>query len=199
MLRVLRTGMQWRQLETSRVSHITVFKRSPAEAHQSPPERHPWVASERARLDIDGAVGDWSDKPLLYHLKARPYRFLRTMALMSTEREARGGRAFALYPLRRAYVPRHVRFDQKALRDLLRVGKSDYIKERAKKRKRPSEPIDDDLGLPPLQPHVGLGAGGAATEPDGTTISVPDRKRRSKEEMAEENRELFGGSQSSNG
>ena len=160
--------------------------RSPTEAHQSPPERHAWVASERSRLGIDGAVGDWSDKSMLYHLKARPHRFLRAMALMSTEREARGGRAFALYPLRRAYVPRHVRFDQKALRDLLRVGKSDYIKERAKKRKRPSEPIDDGLGL---QPHVELGG----TEPGVTPTSEPDRKRRSKDEMVEANRELFGG------
>lgn len=165
--------------------------RSPDVVHQSPPERHPWVASERARLGIDAAVGDWTDKPLLYHLKARPHRFLRTMALLSAEKEARGGRAFALYPLRRAYVPRHVRFDQKALRDLLHVGKSDYIKERAKKRKRPSEPIADDLGLPPLQPNVELQA--VAIEADVTIAPEPDRKRRSKEEMAEENRELFGG------
>lgn len=57
--------------------------RSPDEGHQSPPERHSWVASERARLGIDAAVGDWNDRPLLYHLKARPHRFLRTMALLS--------------------------------------------------------------------------------------------------------------------
>ena len=81
-----------------------------------------------------------------------------------------------------------MRFDQKALRDLLHVGKSDYIKERAKKRKRPSEPIADDLGLPPLQPNVAL-----AIEADVTAAPEPDRKRRSKDEMAEENRELFGG------
>ena len=167
--------------------------RSPDEEHQSPPERHPWIASERARLGIDDAVGAWSDKPLPYHLKARPHRFLRTMALMSTEKEARGGRAFALYPLRRAYVPRHVRFDQKALRDLLRVGRSDYIKERAKKRKRQTEPVADELGLPPLRPSVELEDAAAAIEVDVTTASEPDRKRRSKDEMTEENRELFGG------
>lgn len=162
--------------------------RSPTEKQQSSPERHAWVASERARLGIDDAVGDWGDKSLLYHLKAKPHRFLRTMALLSAEKEARGGRAFALYPLRRAFVPRHVRFDQKALRDLLHVGKSDYIKERAKKRKRPSAPVADDLGLPPLQANIELEAA-----PFVTTGSEPDRKRRSKDEMADENRELFGG------
>ena len=94
---------------------------------QAPPEQgHPgW---ERFRLGIDAAVGDWNDKPLLYHLKARPHCFLRTMALMSTESEARGGRAFALYPLRRTYVPRHVRFDQKALQEMLRRLRDSYMK-----------------------------------------------------------------------
>ena len=140
--------------------------RSPSTTPQSPTVRHAWVASERARLGIDVAVGEWNDKPLLYHLKARPHRFLKAMALMSAEREAAGGRAFALYPLRRTYVPRHVRFDQKALRDLLRVGKSDYIKEKARKRQKKATAAPDD-------------------------VPEEQQKRRTKDEMAEENKELF--------
>jgi hypothetical protein len=140
--------------------------RLPSATPQSPTARHVWVASERARLGIDVAVGEWNDKPLLYHLKARPHRFLKAMALMSAEREAAGGRAFALYPLRRTYVPRHVRFDQKALRDLLRVGKSDYIKEKARKRQKKASAAPDDA---PEEQH----------------------KRRTKDEMADENKELF--------
>ena len=163
--------------------------RSPNTDHQSPSSWHEWVASERAKLGIDEAVGDWKGKPLLYHLKARPYRFVRAMALMSKQREYEGGRAFALYPLRRTYVPRHVRFDQKALRDLLRIGKSDYIKERAKKKQKKTAEEEDDLGLPPLQPDgAGYESGGEA----GPSAPPPsDRKRRTKDEMADENRELF--------
>lgn len=159
--------------------------RSPDASHQSPATRHAWIASERHRLGIDEAVGEWSNKPLLYHLKARPHRFVRAMAMMSEEREAAGGRAFALYPLRRTYVPRHVRFDQKAMRDLLRIGKSDYIKEKAKKRQKHSEaPVDDDLGLLP---------NGVGYESDTAPAPPPERKRRSKDEMEDENRELFEG------
>ena len=45
----------------------------------------------------------------------------------------------------------------KGRRCALHFGKSDYIKERAKKRKRSSEPIaDDDLGLPSLRPSIEL-------------------------------------------
>jgi hypothetical protein len=140
--------------------------RSPSATPQSPTARHAWVASERARLGIDVAVGDWNDKPLLYHLKARPHRFLKAMALMSAECEAAGGRTFALYPLRRTYVPRHVRFDQKALCDLLRVGKSDYIKEEARKRQKKATDASDDV---PEEQH----------------------KRRTKDEMSDENNDLI--------
>lgn len=165
--------------------------RPPAAPHQSPAPRHAWIAAERRRLGIDEAVGEWSNKPLLYHLKARPHRFLRAMATMSREREAAGDRAFALYPLRHTYVPRHVRFDQKALRDLLRIGKSDYIKEKAKKRQKRSEvPVEDDL-LPPLQPN---GAGYESdTEAGPSAAPAPPaaRKRRTKDEMEDENKELF--------
>jgi len=165
--------------------------RVPTHMHQSPQSRHAWIATERARLGIDAAVGEWRGKPLLYHLKAKPHRFLRCMALMSTEREAAGGRAFSLYPLRRSYVPRHVRFDQKALRDLLRIGQSDYIKERAKKRqkKKGAEAEEDGPLLPPLQPD---GAGYESGEA-GPSADAQLSARRTKEEMEDENRQLFAG------
>ena len=156
--------------------------KQPASTPAAPESYQEWIRTERRRLGIDAAVGEWGDKPLLYHLKAKPHRFLRCMVQMSTVQEGAGGRAFALYPLRRSYVPRHVRFDQLAIRHVLGVGQSDYIKERHKqrlKRKREQE-RQADLGLPPLQ---------ACTElPTAPTM---ERKRRTKEEMEEENRQLF--------
>tara|TARA_Y100000389_G_scaffold192798_1_gene220712 strand:+ start:748 stop:2712 length:1965 start_codon:yes stop_codon:yes gene_type:complete len=171
--------------------------RNPSAAHQSPEARHAWVAAERARLGIDAAVGDWGDKPLLYHLKTKPHRFLRAMALMSAEAEAGGGRAFALYPLRRTLVPRHVRFDQAALRSLFGAGASEYTKEHQKcKRQKLSQSSEteppDELGLPPLQ-RDGAGCEGIDEAPSATPTVGQRRKRRSKDEMADEKRELFGG------
>jgi hypothetical protein len=142
--------------------------RSPSDAYQSPNNRHDWIVSERARLGIDNAVGEWKDKPLVWHLKAYPHRFVRILTIMSSEKETNGSKAFSIYPLRRTYIPRHVRFDQKALRDLLGIGKSEYIKERTKKKQK-----------------ISIG------DVDGRPFNKP--KRRTKEEMEEENRKLFGG------
>ena len=105
------------------------------EAFQSPTTYHPWIALERIQLGIDAAVGDWDGKPLLYHLKAYPERFIVPLQRMSATRQRDGGKAFSLYPLRRSLVPRHIRFDQKALRALLRLGLSDHEKQAAKRRK----------------------------------------------------------------
>jgi hypothetical protein len=146
--------------------------RPPMQSHQSPPEYHVWIASERARLGIDAAVGNWGDKPLLYHLKAHPHRFIRSMYLMSRDKEASGGAAFALYPLRRSLVPKHIRFDQKGLRDLLHIGASDFIKAKAKKRRLER---GRDVG------HVV----DESTDPTGPT------GRRTKEQMLDENKDLF--------
>ena len=118
---------------------------------------------------------------------------------MSKEKEEAGGRAFALYPLRRTYVPRHVRFDQKALRDLLSLGPSDHIKQLAKERtqakKRQKKDGGDssaDLNLPPLRPDgVGYESG-----PDPTVVTATPaarKKKRTKDEMVDENQALFGG------
>ena len=142
--------------------------RPPSEPSRCPEERRAWVAAERQRLGVDAAVGDWDDKPIEYHLKARPHRFLAAMHLMTTEREAAGRSAFALYPLRRTLVPRHVRFDQLALRQLLSLGVSEHTKQALKRRRTEAGRVDLD----------------APTEPT-------KRERRSKEDMAGEKAELF--------
>jgi hypothetical protein len=177
--------------------------RSPGSNHQSPTARHAWVAAERTRLGIDTAVGDWKDKPLLYHLKAKPHRFLNCMRIMSMEKEGAGGKAFGLYPIRRTNVPRHARFDQKALRDILGLGSSDHIKQKAKERRKRKRDTDsqevhanDDLNLPPLQPdgvgyesskEVGHGAAGPSSAPP----PKPTKARRTKAEMNDEQIALF--------
>ena len=97
--------------------------RAPTEPRRSPDTHHAWVDATRASLGLDAAVGgDWKGRPLLYHLKAKPHRFLKAMHLMSVAQHAAGRKAFALFPLRRTHVPRHVRFDKKVLDDLLGLG-----------------------------------------------------------------------------
>ena len=96
--------------------------RPPDEDKRSPVDYHGWVDQQRAHLGIDAAVGEWGDKPLLYHLKTKPHRFLKAMHTMSLAQHAAGRKAFALFPLRRSNVPRHVRFCQKAVDDLLCLG-----------------------------------------------------------------------------
>lgn len=159
--------------------------RAPTARRQAPASTHAWVDVERARLGIDVAVGEWKGKPLKYHLKAKPHRFVRAMALMSSEREAAGGRAFALYPLRRSYVPRHVRFDQHALRNLLSLGASEHKKAVAKaKRQKTGAPPPQ---LPPLQPD-----GAGYESPDEAHVAASGKRaRRSRDELAGEKAELF--------
>eukprot|EP00966_Prymnesium_polylepis_P335985 7391319-Prymnesium_polylepis.2 len=60
------------------------------ETSQAPGEWKEWIEAERGRIGIDAAVGEWGGKPLLYHLKATPHRFLPCMHLMS---KARGEKA----------------------------------------------------------------------------------------------------------
>ena len=93
--------------------------RPPNETLRSPAEYHAFVTTHRSALGIDAAVGDWGNKPLLYHLKARPHRFLAAMHRLSAAQHAAGRKAVALFPLRRSHVPGHVRFDRKVLNDLL--------------------------------------------------------------------------------
>ena len=119
--------------------------RPPSGTRRSPVEFHAWVTEERIRLGIDTAVGNWANKPLLYHLKTHPECFLLSMHIMSADRETKNRKAFALFPLRRTLVPRHVRFDQKVLRSLLSLGGSESQKQasRAKRRKTEGGYVED--------------------------------------------------------
>jgi hypothetical protein len=83
---------------------------------------HAWITEQRNLLKMDEAVGTWENKPLLYHLKKKPQNFLWVMHTMSMTNHKAGRKAFALFPLRRSHVPRHVRFDQKVVNDVLRLG-----------------------------------------------------------------------------
>lgn len=110
--------------------------RMPTAPMRCPESYHGWVDATRAALGIDAAVGNWCNKPLLYHLKAKPHRFLKAMHHMSVAQHAAGRAAFALFPLRRSHVPRHMRFDKKVLDDVLGLGEG-YAAMKAKKAARP--------------------------------------------------------------
>ena len=122
--------------------------RHPDDSRQAPSHFQEWVDTERVRLGIDVAVNDWKDKPLKWHLKATPHRFILSMAIMSQDSEQTGGKSFALYPLRRTHIPRHARFDEKALRDLLGFRANEHHK----KKKTNHDTTEDGVwNLPPLQ------------------------------------------------
>lgn len=147
--------------------------RTPGTPLCSPHEMHSWIEKERARLGVDDAVGDWDGKPLLYHLKTSPWKFVNAMRLMSLERETAGRGSIALFPLRRSMVPRHIRLDQRALREILGLGASAYNKEQSRKRQKGSNSLSrDDDGC-------------------SETHQRPKRKRRSEDDLMTEKRELF--------
>jgi hypothetical protein len=104
--------------------------RNPKEKRRSLSNYHTWIDAERTRLGIDEAVGDWSKNWLIDHLKKKEktHKFLKPMFLMLKKNEEMNRKGFSLYPLRRTLVPRHIRFDQKALRQLLNLGVSEYNK-----------------------------------------------------------------------
>ena len=125
--------------------------RLPAEPKRSPDAYHAWVDTTRAALGIDAAVGvDWKGKPLLYHLKAKPHRFLKATYTMSVAQHAAGRKAFALFPLRRAHVPRHVRFDKAVLDGLLCLGEACTA---AKAKKAAGPDLNAPAGRAPKRKH----------------------------------------------
>lgn len=104
------------------------------------PDYKDWVQEHRTRIGIDSAVGEWKGKPLLYHLKAAPHRFLLPMAIISNMVENVGGKGFSLFPLRRTLVPRHIHFCKKAFHDVLQA---DYNCRFGRKRKRENKDEDN--------------------------------------------------------
>jgi hypothetical protein len=165
-----------RKLDLMLVAHDITC--NPSLKLEAPSQYQTWIASERTRIGIDNAV-KWGKESLSYHMKASPHAFIRIMMILSAERESTARKSFSLYPLRRALVPRHVRFDQKALRDLLKLGKSDYIKEKEKRRRQ-------EVALAKKKQKLN----------DGMIELKEDEpvknRRRTKVEMEQENEELFG-------
>ena len=108
-------------------------------AFTSSEEYHQWIAQERERLGLSDAIGDPS-KPFAYQLKARAVHFVRIMRQLSMEREGDGHRPFALFPLRRTMVPRHVRFDKTSFPGALNAMRNERL---GRKRKhRDDDPLD---------------------------------------------------------
>ena len=92
-------------------------------------EDREWVRTQRAMLGLDTLFASDRSRPLEWHAKNTPHRLLRAMWILSRDLEARGSKPFALYPMRRSFIPGHIRIDEKALRDVLKKGKSKRQKE----------------------------------------------------------------------
>lgn len=152
--------------------------------YKSAEQYHAVVDARRNLLGIDEAVGEWGEYPFLYHIKSHPERFLRATWLLSRERETQLDRhgntcsGFALFPLRRHMVPRHIDVCQQALREVLRLGTSEYAKQSAREKRgrecdacEPGPSEDTDAAPAPARRK---------------------RTRRPKADVDEEKRELFG-------
>ena len=137
----------------------------------SDPADAAWVDATRALLGLDTL--EWDGKPLEYHAKASPRRFLRPMWELLTRLKAAGWRGFALLPLRRGLTPKHVQVDTKALRDLLGLGASEETKARQRALDEAKKQARRNLngGEPPPTP--------------------PRAKRRTPEELAGEHWEAW--------
>ena len=119
-------GMNTVAIKTLRHKITLDMCRTPTTEYRSPLQFHSWIDSERLRLGlsddlfIDSQLAEL--RPLLYHLKKSPQQFVPAMVIMCNERERRKQSTFALFPLRRSLTPRHVHFDEKCFRELLRLG-----------------------------------------------------------------------------
>lgn len=128
---------KYRFLQLNRVA--TDIRRLPTEEITSDPEYHEFVNLERERLRIDASVDDWDNKPLVWHLKAKPHAFLVAISMMSQFNEESGRGGFALYPVRRSMVPQFIRFSALAFNQVLQALRN----ERLQRKKRPRGEIED--------------------------------------------------------
>ena len=172
--------------------------RTPGSEHRSPVQYHAYVEAERLRLGLpddlffDSDVGGM--RPIAYHLKKSPHLFLPAMDLMSREREQRNQGAFALFPLRRDLTPRHVHFDEKCFRDLLRLPQNPYHARCKKKGEEEGATADcGDDSTPAAASELAV-AGGDGTTANAQPALVPGprkRVRRSKDELVPEKTSFF--------
>lgn len=91
---------------------------------------HAWVDGHRRLLGLEDL--EWKTRPIEYHLKANPARFLIASWRILRALEAHGRRGFALLPLRRSLSPGYITIDTWALRRLLRLGTPASTRERTK-------------------------------------------------------------------
>lgn len=115
----------YRFLQLNRVA--ADIRRLPTEELTCDPEFHEFVSLERQHLKIDASVGEWDDKPLLWHLKAKPHAFLVATSIMSQVNEASERGGFALYPMRRSMVPRFIRFSALAFNQVLQALRNERL------------------------------------------------------------------------
>lgn len=86
------------------------------------------VDAMRAWLELD-SIAAWNGKPLEYHAKASPLRFVRPTWRMLQELKSQGRKGFSLLPLRRCLTPKYATIDTKALRMICGLGVSTRTKE----------------------------------------------------------------------
>lgn len=100
------------------------------EAFQSDPQFHGWIHSERAKLHLE-FLND-ATLPLIDLLKKRPEQFMYAMYVMCKEREASGGKCFAIYPLRRHFVDRFIHLDERGLNASLQAMRNERLNRKRK-------------------------------------------------------------------
>lgn len=101
---------------------VSDLRSGTATKYNSPSQYHDWLTTEVSRLGL------CQESP-----KAKPWLCLKAMWIMCTEAERSDEHCFSLYPLRRSFVPRHCRFDEKTLRSLCKV--QDFSANDAKRQK----------------------------------------------------------------
>lgn len=78
--------------------------------YKSESEYHSWLQKETVRLELRTESA-----------KAKPWLYLKAMSIMCFEAEQNLEHTFSLFPLRRTFVPRHCRFDEKTLRQICKI------------------------------------------------------------------------------
>jgi len=169
--------------------------RTPGDEHRSPVQYHAYVQAERLRLGLSDDIFFDSDvgglRPIAYQLKKSPHLFLPAMDLMSREREQMNQSAFALFPLRRDLTPRHVHFDEKCFRDLLRLPQNPY--HARCKNKETKSVADSDTSAALTSSALAVADGdGTTTIPDPALTPGPKKRvRRSKDDLVPEKTSFF--------
>ena len=103
-------------------------------AYTSQESVHEWITSERKRLHIHDFLLTLPSKQDTVEsvMKKHPEKSMWAMSVMSSEAEANGGKAFAIYPLRRHLVVRFIHFDERALNSALQATRNERLHRKRK-------------------------------------------------------------------